>query len=243
MPAYIRLRSVMLVGVLLVLGFTAVQLVSAAVSSSGITCPGNLRLNAQFDVSAVNEYRVSGSGPGLPTATYTSSDTAGENFTWMVKGPGTWSGLTLEWRRPPGVPDWDTSMYTTSLTYKCVAEADNEPGPPAMNLFDGRINNFQDRDVAAPVAIYEGSIKVYGIDPVSGDGWLDVDITKETIEAVGIPADVPALLGQGTNHYTGIGIFVYRLPTGEFQVNTHYHDGKPYIFAWDGDGGKWHFAW
>jgi hypothetical protein len=117
------------------------------------------------------------------------------------------------------------------------------PGPPAMNLFDGRINNLQDRDVAAPVAIYEGSIKVYGIDPISGDGRLDVDISQEAIDAVGIPVDVPVLLGQGKNHYTGIDIFVYRLPTGEFQLNTHYPDGKPYIFAWDTEHHKWHFAW
>lgn len=119
----------------------------------------------------------------------------------------------------------------------------SEAGPPAMNLFDGRVNDHQGRDVAAPVAIYEGSIKVYGIDPASGDGWLDVDISPEIIESVGIPADAPVLLGQGKNHYTGIDIFVYRLPTGEFQLNTHYHDGKPYIFAWDEEDHKWHFAW
>ena len=112
-----------------------------------------------------------------------------------------------------------------------------------MNLFDGRVNNLQDLDVAAPVAIYDGSIKVYGIDPISGDGWLDVDISQEQIDTVGIPADVPFLLGQGKNHYTGIDIFVYRLPTGEFQLNTHYADGKPYIFAWDTEYHKWHFAW
>jgi hypothetical protein len=117
-----------------------------------------------------------------------------------------------------------------------------KPGPPAMNLYDGRFNNFQDQDVAAPVAIYDGSIKVYGIDPISGDGWLSMDISKETIDATGIPTDTPALLGQGQNHYTGIDIFVYRLPTGEFQINTHYADGKAYIFAWDEDGSKWHFA-
>jgi hypothetical protein len=122
-------------------------------------------------------------------------------------------------------------------------EPEDEAGPPAENLYDGRINNDQGHDVGAPVAIYEGSIKVYGIDPVSGDGWLDVEISQEQIDAVGVPADAPALLGQGTNHYTGIGIFVYRLPGGAFQVNTEYADGKPYIFAWDGSGGKWHFAW
>ncbi len=118
----------------------------------------------------------------------------------------------------------------------------SKAGPPAMNLYDGRFNNHQGLDVAAPVAIYEGSIKVYGIDPASGDGQLAVDISEETVEAAGIPADAPVLLGQGKNPYTGIDIFVYRLTTGEFQINTHYADGKPYLFAWDADGGKWHLA-
>lgn len=135
---------------------------------------------------------------------------------------------------PPEPPD---EPVTDSSTSKRRA------GPPAMNLFDGRINNHQGRDVAAPLAIYTNPLKVYGIDPESGDGWLVIDISDEAIEAAGIPADEPLLLAQGRNHYTGIEVFLYRLPTGELQINTHYHDGKPYIFAWDADGGKWHFAW
>src|SRR5690606_16823655 len=38
-----------------------------------------------------------------------------------------------------------------------TTNAGSKAGPPAMNLFDGRINNLQNRDVAAPIAIYEGS--------------------------------------------------------------------------------------
>ncbi len=116
-------------------------------------------------------------------------------------------------------------------------------GPLATNLLDGRVNDLQDRDVAAPVAIYSGSIEVYGIDPISGDGHLDIRLEDDQISAVGVPNEAPVLLAQGKNAFTGIDIYVYRLPTGEFQINTHYADGKAYIFLWDGEGTKWHQAW
>lgn len=122
-------------------------------------------------------------------------------------------------------------------------EPADKAGPPAENLYDGRINNDQGHDVGAPVAIYEGSIKVYGIDPQSGNGWLTLDISNEQIAALGVPAEAPALLASAVNPYTGKSIALYRLPGGAFQVNTEYADGKPYIFAWDGSDGKWHFAW
>jgi hypothetical protein len=92
-------------------------------------------------------------------------------------------------------------------------------GPLAQNLLDGRFNNFQDRDVAAPVAIYLNPLKVYGIDPVSSDGWLALDISDAEIEAAGVPDDAPIVLGRAFNHYTGIEIAVYRLTTGDFQLN------------------------
>lgn len=120
----------------------------------------------------------------------------------------------------------------------------SKAGPPAMNLFDGRINDFQDRDVGAEVAIYLGSIKVYAIDPSNGMGTLAVDISSEHIESVGVPTEANVLLGEGMNAATGFPIAVYRLTTGEFQLNTAYHDGKPYVFVWDNLlDNKYHLAW
>lgn len=120
----------------------------------------------------------------------------------------------------------------------------SKAGPPAMNLFDGRINDFQDRDVGAEVAIYLGSIKVYAIDPANGNGSLAVDISSEHIQTVGVPAEANVLLGEGMNAATGYPIAVYRLTTGEFQINTYYHDGKPYVFVWDSLlDNKYHLAW
>jgi hypothetical protein len=125
-----------------------------------------------------------------------------------------------------------------------VRGSGSKAGPPAMNLFDGRINDFQDRDVGAEVAIYLGSIKVYAIDPANGSGSLAVDISSEHIKTVGVPKDTNVLLGEGFNTATGYPIAVYRLTTGEFQINTYYHDGKPYVFVWDSLlDHKYHLAW
>jgi hypothetical protein len=181
-------------------------------------------------------------GPGLESLIILLTEFGDYRFSFSDTSPH-----TLTYKMPKSgeigvILAWECSCDPLN-TFVIHISGCSEAGPPAMNLFDGRINDHQGRDVAAPVAIYEGSIKVYGIDPASGDGWLDVDISAETIESVGIPTDAPVLLGQGKNHYTGIDIFVYRLPTGEFQLNTHYHDGKPYIFAWDTEKNKWHFAW
>ena len=133
--------------------------------------------------------------------------------------------------------------WTCGLSVAEPSKEEPTDGPPAMNLLDGRVNNAQGLDVAAPVAIYDGSINVYGIDPETGAGSLDVQISDEQIEAAGVPTDAPVLLAQSKNHFTGIDIYVYRLPTGEFQINTHYADGKAYIFLWDSDGVKSHQAW
>ncbi len=129
-----------------------------------------------------------------------------------------------------------------SMPAPCPTPED-EAGPPAENLYDGRINNDQGFDVAAPVAIYEGSVDIFGIDPTTGSGWLTLEISDEQIAALGVPAETPALLGQSVNPFTGKDIFLYRLPGGAFQINTEYADGKPYIFMWDEAGNKHHFAW
>ncbi len=106
---------------------------------------------------------------------------------------------------------------------------------------DGRVNDSSNRDCAAPVAIYSGSIVVYGIDPATGDGAYVLTVGDEQIAAVGVP-EVNTLLAEGVNPYTGQPIAVYRLTTGEYQLNTYYHDGKPYIVVWDDNGNFYHLA-
>ena len=57
-----------------------------------------------------------------------------------------------------------------------------------------------------------------------------------------MPTTTPVLLGQGRHDVTGMNIAVYRLSTGEFQLNTQYQEGKPYIFVWDENGNRYHLA-
>ena len=104
----------------------------------------------------------------------------------------------------------------------------------SFNPQDNRLNRSPG-DAAAPVAIYQGSVDIYGIDPSTSQGVLEIRVTDEEIEAAGIPEQGSLLLAEDQNRATGMPIEVYRLSSGEFQVNTYYADGKSYIFRWHPD--------
>jgi hypothetical protein len=94
---------------------------------------------------------------------------------------------------------------------------------------DGRMNHsISDR--AAPVASYchDWGIEVWQIDPVNATGINPpaIFVSWEEIEATGVPTDQNVLLAENN------GVAFYRLTTGEFQVNTTYADGKPFILVW-----------
>lgn len=114
------------------------------------------------------------------------------------------------------------------------------------SVIDGRINNKRGMDCAAPIVIYApsdpASIDIYGFDPATGNSYMEIRMTMEEIEAIGVPTDAHRLLAQATNRYTGQAISLYRLTTGELQVNTFYADGKAYTVAWPADlpGGLYH---
>ncbi|NWF70062.1 MAG: hypothetical protein HXY40_13330 [Chloroflexi bacterium] len=94
---------------------------------------------------------------------------------------------------------------------------------------DGRVNNLLATDAGAPVAVYcraDGGISVYFVSQESSRGSLVVLVTRTRIEAVGVPTE-NTLLGFLGN------VRVYRLTTGEFQLNAAYPDGKPYTIVWD----------
>lgn len=98
---------------------------------------------------------------------------------------------------------------------------------------DDRINHaIEDR--AAPAAIYcvPHGIQVRRIDPATGIG-IDppvINLFSEDIEAAGVPTGENLLLAEND------GVALYRLTTGEFQVNilnANTYEYKWYIFAWD----------
>jgi hypothetical protein len=108
---------------------------------------------------------------------------------------------------------------------------------------DSRLNGGVDVDCAAPVAVYsqDDGFSVYGINPSNSQGVLALLITSGDIDDVGVP-DVNTLLAEGTISSTGQSIHIYRLTSGEYQLNTFYADGKPYIIAWDDAGNVRHIA-
>lgn len=108
-----------------------------------------------------------------------------------------------------------------------------EPIVFACDVDDGSLNAYH---CGRPVAIYRGSFAIWGVDPNTAEGALAFEITGEQIAAAGIPEAEPALIAEGTNPFTQAAIHVFRLPTGEFQLNTWYVGGKPYVVKWaEGD--------
>ena len=144
----------------------------------------------------------------------------------------------------PGLGDLDKA----SITFNCTtgeiihkssgSSRTSASGPPCMALLDGRINSVPDKDCAAPIAIYGSPLQVYVIDPASGDGHLALSLSDAEIEAVGVPQE-NTLLAEAINPFTGQPVRLYRLDTGEFQLNTWAEDGSAYVFVWDDAGSKY----
>lgn len=104
--------------------------------------------------------------------------------------------------------------------------------PP--HLQDGRINSRTALDIAAPVAVYPGSDEafyIYVIDPTNGNGFRLLELDQDRVDEVGIPAQ-NTLLASDRDPYTGFMVYIYRLSSGEFQINAQYPDGKEYTIIW-----------
>ncbi|MBZ0297900.1 MAG: hypothetical protein K8L99_35425, partial [Anaerolineae bacterium] len=160
------------------------------------------------------------------TASYLSSATMPESFAWVLPGPGSWD-VTLEWTRGGG---WEVSSRDSLVRIKCIEidiEEGQVAGPLAGNLLDGRINNDQTKDVAAPVAVYcaDGNVDVYKIDAETGKGTL---VIREP-QVEGTPED-----GENTLLASAEGVSLYWLSTGEYQVNTPNFEGILYSIVWEG---------
>jgi len=113
---------------------------------------------------------------------------------------------------------------------------DEEPTPAAPMSCTTGDRSLNADHCGRPVAIFarNGGFAIYGIDINTGWGSLASEITAEQIEAVGIPTDGPVAIAEGQNPYNYQPFTLYRLPSGEFQLNTYYWDGKPYVVKWEG---------
>jgi hypothetical protein len=231
-----RAKVILIIAVTVLVALTlsgAQQPVRAGVPTLTVSCPGDALVTITFSSSVTGEeYRLSGSGPGLPSASYTASGAVPETFVWVLSGPGSWS-IILDWRHMPGTPFWTVSGATSSLVATClpVMQPGEPPvaGPLYANLLDGRINSDQSRDGAAPVAVYcaDNVIDIYTVDPATSAGQL---VLSHAI-VPGAPDSANELLAASA------GVSLYRLSSGAYQLSAAYADGKPYIITWEGCDG------
>jgi len=95
---------------------------------------------------------------------------------------------------------------------------------------DGRINNRPPRDCGAPVVIYFQGGAISVLQPNRG--------TIPGLPIFSVPRDTPIpdrqnqVLAEAVNPYNGQQVVLSRLTTGEFQLNTFFADGTPYIIVW-----------
>lgn len=110
---------------------------------------------------------------------------------------------------------WNGTIY-----YSIVTESPNFSGP-APAFVDGRINNF---DVANPVVVYPIRTEAgTGLHIYSDAGVLLLIVTPEMIAAVPAQPEANTLIAEAN------GVALYRLSSGEFQVNAPMYNGKTYV--------------
>lgn len=95
---------------------------------------------------------------------------------------------------------------------------------------DARLNNRPPRDCGAPVLIYWNGDNILVLTPSQGTnvGQPFLSVNKKTP----IPTNGNTVIGQATNPFNGKEVIISRLTTGEYQLNTFYADGTPYIVVW-----------
>lgn len=95
---------------------------------------------------------------------------------------------------------------------------------------DARINNRPPRDCGAPVIVYFQGNAISVLQPGQGaaPGWPIFSVPRDTP----IPTSQNQILAEAVNPYNGQQVVLSRLTTGEFQLNTFFSDGTPYIIVW-----------
>src|SRR5690606_26499139 len=137
---------------------------------------------------------------------------------------------------------WDGEDYYFIDANCELDDNGSEAGPPCENLFDGRLNDHQGLDCAAPVAIYLneelGTVDIYAINPDTGEGTLVIRQPTTATAQVESNQTVESVV----NPFTGATISLYWLTSDEWELRTTYSDGKWYDFVWNADGVRYHLA-
>lgn len=121
-----------------------------------------------------------------------------------------------------GVLAVDTVWYTATGNCPGLPNADGAP------FTDGRINNF---DQAAPFVVYRNgdTLEFYLLDG-NGVGQRRLIVTAAEIDAVGAAPSENTLVASDE----AIGLYFYRLTTGELQAQMHMSNGKLYVMRFAG---------
>ena len=213
--------------------------------SATIDCGGWINGTGTVDWTRDN------TGSGVENLYYYAVDGAGNQILNVSDNRAVGSNAALT----PNYP-WDTAPQYNPITLTLISPAGNgEPeqrhliafgdcsglptyqppagrpdlqvaGPPAVNLYDGRINNSQTKDVAAPVAVYctrENTIAIFKIDPVTGKGTRIINHPQ---------GDEPAAENQLLASTEGVSLF--QLSTGEYQVDAPNFEFNLYSITWEG---------
>lgn len=202
-------------------------------------------------LSTLGTQTTTGGGAVYSTYTYPAGDfslSANTNY-WIVASSTASHPCFVGWGRTTAIPTgtftyvttkqrfsgtWDTFPTALSIELGEEVPVTYAPGEDVQfNPTDGRINRTT-RDRSAPVAIYcmPHGIQVRLIDPATGVG-IDppaINLFTEDIEAAGVPTEENLLLAENE------GVSLYRLTTGEFQVNVldaNNLEYKWFVFVWD----------
>lgn len=203
-------------------------------TTRNISPPGGLGSLSSFDflVSERLIFTITEPAPNIVVQYSLTGDPLATIATLLTPGVRTvlipFSGLStqLVWSLSPG--------GTIGCAAPAVAPPPGTDTPEQVAFFidDRRLNKY---DIAALVAIYANDpyVDVYAIDPATGAGDLIIHFDVRTL-----PAEAPAsnqALASGTNPHNGDLATLYRLTTGEFQVNAPQPDDMLYTFIWDPD--------
>jgi len=95
---------------------------------------------------------------------------------------------------------------------------------------DARINNRPPRDCGAPVVVFFQGSAITVLQPSQGTtpGLPIFSVPRDGA----IPTTANQVLAEAINPYNGQPVVLSRLTTGEFQLNTFFGDGTPYIIVW-----------
>lgn len=194
---------------------------------------------------------VAGGGGGVTNGAFGEGFNEGELITFTFSsqaapGPGipsptadfTYNGVLVY---SGSVPFSVTVSPTPTTNTWQIRRTSPDPGVLGMTfscglttggIQDGR-ENAEDNGALAAVYPETKSIDVYAIDPATGNGFLVGQINLSEYKDVPPPAENQLIL-SATNPYNGNPVNLYRLTTGEWQINTVNPDGTPYVYIWGG---------